>query len=111
MSVWLTYVLLMPQELNLPPEVGRISAEVQMDIAQALEQQNCLQAEIDLFSHRCRQFVYAAHGCALRADKLAAEREAIRTRVSKSVQGIVDKSCKSSSAGGKFFSTLLANVT
>jgi hypothetical protein len=80
-----------------------------MDIAQALEQQNCLQAEIDLFSHRCRQYVYAAHGCALRADKLTAQHEAIRTRVIKSVKGIVDKS-KSSSAGSTFFSSLLVNV-
>ena len=81
-----------------------------MDIAQAVEEQNCLQAEIDLFSHRCCQFVYAAHSCVLRADKLTTQHEAIHTCVTKSVQGIIDKTRSSPdpSADSKMFYTMFA---
>ena len=65
--------------------------ETQMVIAQAIEERNCLQAEIDLASRRCRQHVYAAHGCALLADRLAVRQDAVSKHVVLTVESIVNK--------------------
>ncbi len=54
----------------MPPEVDKASAEVQMAIAFALEERNCIQAEMDLAARRCRQLVFAANTQALRAQQL-----------------------------------------
>lgn len=95
------------QELLLPSEVNNLSEEQQMALAYAVEERNCLQAEIDLASRRCRQHVFAAHGQALRAQKLASKFDSISKQVAVSVKEVVHKAQSdgeylSSSTGGKF---------
>lgn len=63
--------------------------EVQMDIARAVEERNCIQAEIDLASRRCRQHVFIAHSEALRAQKLSPKLDSATKHVMTSVQEIV----------------------
>jgi len=86
--------------------VGEIDEETRMAIAQAMEERNCLQAEIDLASRRCRQHVYAAHSCALLADKLATRQDVVSKHVVTTVQAIVNKQSPpgvhSQKACGKF---------
>jgi hypothetical protein len=77
------------QELHLPPEVHKTCEETQMAIAQAIEERNCLRAEVDLASRRFRKFVYAAHAQALRAERLATEYASASQQVVSSVQGVV----------------------
>jgi hypothetical protein len=63
-----------------------------MAIAQAIEERNCLRAEMDLASRRFRKFIYAAHAQALRAERLATEYATASQQVVSSVQGVV-KGC------------------
>jgi len=60
-----------------------------MAIAQAIEERNCIQAELDLASRRFRKLVYAAHAQALRAERLSAEYATASQQVVRSVQDVV----------------------
>jgi hypothetical protein len=77
------------QDLRLPQVFNELSEEERVDIACAIEEGNCLQAEVDLASRRCRQFVFAAHKQALLADKLNAKLGTVKRSVNTSVRGAV----------------------
>lgn len=61
-----------------------------MAIAYAVEERNCIQAEVDLASRRCRQLVFAAHNQALLADKLNAKLDTVEHNISLSVQDVLE---------------------
>jgi hypothetical protein len=77
------------QDLRLPQEFNELSEEERVDIACAIEEGNCLQAEVDLASRRCRQLVFAAHKQVLLADKLNAKLGTVKQNVTTSVRGAV----------------------
>lgn len=77
------------QDLHLPSEINELSEETRVDIAYVIEEGNCLQAEVDLASRRCRQLVFAAHKQALRADRLNAELSTVRRNISTRLQDVV----------------------
>ena len=95
--------------------MGEIDEATRMTIAHAMEERNCLQAEIDLASRRCRQYVYAAHSYALLADRLATRQEVVSNHVVTTVQAIVNKQSPpdvcSQKTCGTFVAHRVATVT
>jgi hypothetical protein len=77
------------QDLRLPAAVHEMSEQRQMSIAYAVEERNCLQAEIDLASRRCRQLVFAAHNHALEAENLNAKRETVGLYIFRSMRDVI----------------------
>jgi hypothetical protein len=77
------------QDLRLPSEINELSEETRVDIACAIEEGNCLQAEIDLASRRCRQLVFATHKQALCADKLNAKLGTVKQNISTRLQDAI----------------------
>jgi hypothetical protein len=63
-----------------------------MEIAQAIEKRNCIQAEIDLASRRFRHLIYATHAQALRAERLSTEHATASQQVFKSVRTVIESS-------------------
>jgi hypothetical protein len=81
-----TWVL---QELNFPPEVDHLSEEKRMALASAVEERNCVHAEANLASHRCRQLVFAAHSQALLMGKFNSKAEAISQQIAQSIRDAI----------------------
>lgn len=91
------------KDLNLPQEVSGLTEEKQMAIAYAVEERNCIQAEVDLASRRCRLLVFAAHNQALRAQHLNTKLETAGEHIAVSVQSALEENPESSDPPHMYF--------
>jgi hypothetical protein len=63
----------------------------QMAIAFVVEERNCIQAEVDLASRRCRLLVFAAHNQALQATQLNSRLDTMGDAIAKTVEDVSNK--------------------
>jgi hypothetical protein len=66
-----------------------------MALACALEERNCVQAEVDLAARRFRQLVFAAHHQAILAGSLNTRLDAVQQQVAASVRDAIDRHTRS----------------
>ena len=93
-----------------------------MAIACAIEERNCIQAEVDLAARRCRQHVFVAHHQALLAARLNSKLDVVGDEVTATVYSAIERqspqphaTCLSSAfapytSNGKYIFTKLVAV-
>jgi hypothetical protein len=98
---------------TLPPEVDSLDEATRIALAMQVEERNCLQAEIDLASRRCRYNTFTSHHHGLTATNLQKKLEKVSQAVSVSIADAIknhkasklphNTNVQNPNAGGKFF--------
>jgi hypothetical protein len=75
----------------LPTGIDKLNEETQMALAFAIEERNCMQAELDLAARRCRQYIFAAHHQALIATRINTTLGSAAGKVHASIHSAIDQ--------------------